>query len=636
MCGIVAGVAERNIVPILVEGLRRLEYRGYDSSGVAVLNCDTRQNDQLNNMTRGAVCQIQRQRSIGKIKNLEQKISESSEAIFGRIGIAHTRWATHGVPSENNAHPHICNEKVAVVHNGIIENYQTLKVSQLEQGYRFTSETDTEVVAHAVHFELKNTQGDLLKAVTQAVKTFEGAYALGVVSIDNPDTLIAARKGSPLVIGVGIGEYFIASDVSALLPVTQNFIFLEEGDIAKIQKNLLEIYDVNGQLVERPIKESTLSSSAVELGEHRHYMHKEIFEQPQAVMDTLEGRITHDQVLVSAFGHQAEAVFQTVQTVQIIACGTSYHSGMVAKYWIEDIIGLPCQVEVASEYRYRNPVMQNNTLFVTISQSGETADTLAALQQVKQIQKEGGGKNISTLSICNVPESSLTRESDLAFLTHAGPEIGVASTKAFTTQLVALALLMTAIGKAQQIMSAEQEKNIVIGLQKLPHLIQNALAHEEVIKEIAQTFADKESALFLGRGTMYPIAMEGALKLKEISYIHAEAYPAGELKHGPLALIDEQIPVVAIAPMDDMIEKLKSNLQEVNARGGHMVVFEDEQSGISSEKDFTVVKATTNVGRITAPITFNIPLQLLSYHVALIKGTDVDQPRNLAKSVTVE
>ena len=636
MCGIVAGVAERNIVPILVEGLRRLEYRGYDSSGVAVLSCDTRQNDQRNNKGRGVVCQIQRERSIGKIKSLEQKIAAASETIFGRIGIAHTRWATHGVPSENNAHPHICNEKVAVVHNGIIENYQTLKVRQLEQGYRFTSETDTEVIAHAVHLALESAQNDLLKAVTEAVASFEGAYALGVIALNDPSTLVAARKGSPLVIGVGIGEYFIASDVSALLPVTQNFIFLEEGDIAKIQKNLLEIYDLHGQRVERPVKTSTLSSSAVDLGEHRHYMHKEIFEQPQAVMDTLEGRITHDQLLVSAFGHQAESVFQTVQTVQIIACGTSYHSGMVAKYWIEDIIGLPCQVEVASEYRYRNPVMQNNTLFVTISQSGETADTLAALQQVKQIQKIGGGRNISTLSICNVAESSLTRESDLAFLTHAGPEIGVASTKAFTTQLVALALLMTAIGKAQQIMSAEQEKNIVIGLQKLPSLIQSALTHEEEIKEIAQMFADKESALFLGRGTMYPIAMEGALKLKEISYIHAEAYPAGELKHGPLALIDEHIPVVAIAPMDDMIEKLKSNLQEVNARGAQMIVFEDEQSGISSEKDFTVLKTTTNVGRITAPITFNIALQLLSYHVALIKGTDVDQPRNLAKSVTVE
>ncbi len=627
MCGIVGGVAERNIVPILLEGLRRLEYRGYDSSGVAVLNCLGEPDSEY------PTCQIQRQRALGKIKNLEHKISQESKKLSGKTGIAHTRWATHGVPSESNAHPHICNEKVAVVHNGIIENYQSLKNKQLEEGYRFTSETDTEVVAHAVHFELKKNQGNLLDAVTQAVKQFEGAYALGIISMDNPDLLIAARKGSPLVIGVGIGEYFIASDVSALLPVTQNFIFLEEGDIAQIQKDALVIFDKNGNEATRPIKASSLSANAVELGEHRHYMHKEIFEQPQAVMNTLEGRITKDNVLVSAFGQDAEVIFKEIKQVQIIACGTSYHSGLVAKYWFEDILDLPCQVEVASEYRYRNPVIQYNTLFVTISQSGETADTLAALQQVKQL---GGGKNIPTLSICNVAESSLTRESDLAFLTHAGPEIGVASTKAFTTQLVALALLMVAIGKTQQTMSEEQEKNIVLGLQKLPSLIQSALAHEETIKIIAQTFADKESALFLGRGTMYPIAMEGALKLKEISYIHAEAYPAGELKHGPLALIDEQIPVVAIAPMDDMIEKLKSNLQEVNARGGQMIVFEDEQSGISSEKDFTVVKTTSNVGRITAPITFNIPLQLLSYHVALIKGTDVDQPRNLAKSVTVE
>ena len=636
MCGIVGGVAERNIVPILLEGLRRLEYRGYDSSGIAILKC---LDASIEYNTASSICQIQRQRALGKIKNLEQKIADSSEEIAGRVGIAHTRWATHGVPSENNAHPHICNQKVAVVHNGIIENYQSLKVQQLEQGYRFTSETDTEVVAHAIHFELNKAQGDLLNAVTQAVKQFEGAYALGVVSIDNPDKLIAARKGSPLAIGVGIGEYFIASDASALLPVTQNFIFLEEGDIAQLQKDHLIIFDGSGNEVERPIKQSTLSASAVELGEHRHYMHKEIFEQPQAVMETLEGRVTQDQVIVSAFGQQAQATFKSIQQIQIIACGTSYHSGLVAKYWIEDILGLSCQVEVASEYRYRNPVIQNNTLFVTISQSGETADTLAALKQIKQRitqPQQRGAKNIPTLSICNVPESSLVRESDLSFLTHAGPEIGVASTKAFTTQLVALALLMMSIGKSQQSMTFEQEKNIVIGLQKLPNLIKNALSHEDTIQEIAQTFADKENALFLGRGTMYPIAMEGALKLKEISYIHAEAYPAGELKHGPLALIDEHIPVVAIAPMDDMIEKLKSNLQEVNARGGQMIVFEDEQSNISSEKDFTVLKTTTNVGRITAPITFNIALQLLSYHVALIKGTDVDQPRNLAKSVTVE
>lgn len=620
MCGIVGGVAERNIVPILLEGLKRLEYRGYDSSGIAVL---------------GSEKQIERVRSLGKIKSLRDKIEEKQAQgaeVSGHIGIAHTRWATHGIPAENNAHPHVCNNQVAVVHNGIIENYQALKSSQIDQGYRFTSETDTEVVAHAIHYELQ-TAPSLLNAVQKAVASFEGAYALGVVAIDDPDTLIAARKGSPLVIGIGIGEHFIASDVSALLPVTQRFIFLEEGDVAEITRESVVIYNAVGQCVERPAKQSNLTAHSVELGEHRHYMHKEIFEQPQAVVDTLEGRITQDHMLVSAFGHQAEAIFKTIQQVQIIACGTSYHAGLVAKYWFEDIIGLPCQVEVASEYRYRNAVVLDNTLFVTISQSGETADTLAALQQIKAHKKE---KNIPTLTVCNVPESSLTRESDLTFLTHAGPEIGVASTKAFTTQLVALSLLMTAVGKVQARLSQKRETIIVHGLQKLPGLIKKALEHEDKIVEIAQSFADRESALFLGRGTMYPIAMEGALKLKEISYIHAEAYPAGELKHGPLALIDETIPVVTIAPHDDLLEKLKSNLQEVKARGGQMIVFEDEQSGVSSEPGFRVIKATTNVGRITAPITFNIPLQLLSYHVALIKGTDVDQPRNLAKSVTVE
>ena len=619
MCGIVGGVAERNVVPILLEGLRRLEYRGYDSSGIALLSPVEGMNE------------IQRLRAVGKIKALESKI-QKTDAFEGHIGIAHTRWATHGVPAENNAHPHICNNEVAVVHNGIIENYQELKQKQLELGYRFTSETDTEVVAHCVHRQLQEADS-LLEAVQKALKHFDGAYALGVVSPKFPETLIAARKGSPLVIGVGIGEYFIASDVSALLPVTQSFIFLEEGDVAEITRQGVQIYDVDGNAVEREVKQSALSLHSIELGEHRHYMHKEIFEQPQAVVDTLEGRITQEHVLISAFGHQAESIFQTVSQVQIIACGTSYHAGLVAKYWFEDIIGLPCQVEVASEYRYRNPVVQDNTLFVTISQSGETADTLAALQQIKKLRLN---KNIPTLTICNVPESSLTRESDLTFLTHAGPEIGVASTKAFTTQLVALSLLVTAIGKSLDWMSEAQEQKIVHGLQKLPGLIQNALSHEETIQEIAKSFSDKENALFLGRGTMYPIAMEGALKLKEISYIHAEAYPAGELKHGPLALIDENIPVVAIAPHDDLLEKLKSNLQEVKARGGQMIVFEDEQSNMDSESGMTLVKTTTNVGRITAPITFNIPLQLLSYHVALIKGTDVDQPRNLAKSVTVE
>lgn len=618
MCGIVGGVAERNVVPILLEGLRRLEYRGYDSSGIAVLNTSN---------------QLQRVRSIGKIKSLENKINQDESPLYGQIGIAHTRWATHGVPSENNAHPHICKNKVAVVHNGIIENYLDLKSDQQQKDYQFTSETDTEVIVHAVHEQLESTD-DLLEAVTNTISQLEGAYAIGVTAIDNPQTLVVARKGSPLVIGVGIGEHFIASDISALLPVTQTFIFLEDGDIAKITRETVEIFDSEGNPVERLKKISALTSHAVDLGEHRHYMHKEIFEQAQAVIDTLEGRIAQDKVLVSCFGHQAEEIFETLEQIQIIACGTSYHAGLVAKYWMEDIIGIPCQIEVASEYRYRNPVIKNNTLFVTISQSGETADTLAALQQIKDYRTDS--LNIPTLTICNVAESSLTRESDLTCLTHAGPEIGVASTKAFTTQLVVLALLAGSIGKTQSKLSEEKESQIVNELQKLPTLINNALQHEPIIEKIAEGFADKHHALFLGRGTMYPIAMEGALKLKEISYIHAESYPAGELKHGPLALIDEHMPVIAIAPLDDLLEKLKSNLQEVKARGGQMIVFEDEQSDLSSEPEFQVVKATTNVGTISAPITFNIALQLLSYHVALIKGTDVDQPRNLAKSVTVE
>ncbi|SFK32843.1 glutamine--fructose-6-phosphate transaminase (isomerizing) [Methylophaga sulfidovorans] len=621
MCGIVGGIAERNVSPILMEGLRRLEYRGYDSSGMALLD-DTNA--------------LHRVRSLGKIQQLQDKVDQLTEPFTGRIGIAHTRWATHGIPSENNAHPHICNNQVAIVHNGIIENYQSLKQKQLTQGYRFTSETDTEVVAHEIHAELQQ-DNDLLQAVLRSLKVFDGAYALGVMDKSHPDMLVAARKGSPLVIGIGIGEHFIASDVSALLPVTQNFIFLEDGDVAKLTRDKVEIYSAaTGELVERPVKQSSLNITSVELGEHRHYMHKEIFEQPQAVIDTLEGRITQEQVLVSSFGPKAEQIFKTVEQIHIIACGTSYHAGMVTKYWMEDIIGLPCQVEVASEFRYRNPVILNNTLFVMISQSGETADTLAALHQINHYRKAHELDGITTLSICNVAESSLTRDADMTYLTHAGPEIGVASTKSFTTQLVVLALLLTSLGKVQKRLSKERESMIAGGLQKLPNLIRMALEHEEEIRDISQLFADKQHALFLGRGTMFPIALEGALKLKEISYIHAEAYPAGELKHGPLALIDETMPVIAIAPLDDLLEKLKSNLQEVKARGGQMIVFEDERSDISSETSFKVVKATTNVGRITAPITYNILLQLLCYHVALIKGTDVDQPRNLAKSVTVE
>jgi glucosamine--fructose-6-phosphate aminotransferase (isomerizing) len=618
MCGIVGGVAERNILPILLEGLRRLEYRGYDSAGIALI-----QNDQ-----------IRRVRATGKIKKLQHKIETLEDNFAGSTGIAHTRWATHGAPSEHNAHPHLSHNQICLVHNGIIENYQALKNELITCGYNFESQTDTEVIAHLIHFNLQ-TATDFLNAVQKTLTQLEGAYALAAIHINEPETLVIARKGSPLVIGVGFQEYFIASDTSALLPVTQNFIFLEDGDTARLTRFDLKIFAADGSPIERPVKLSTQSVNSVELGEHRHFMHKEIFEQPKAVMDTLEARITHTQVLPSAFGAQAPEIFAQIEHIQIIACGTSYHAGLVAKYWFEDIIGLPCQVEVASEYRYRNPFIANNTLLVTISQSGETADTLAALQQIKEFRQQKSYQ-ITTLSICNVAESSLTRESDLVFLTHAGPEIGVASTKAFTTQLVALALLLTAIGRVTGKMPEAQEQRIVNGLQKLPSLIHTVLAHENTIEKIATQFADKEHALFLGRGTMYPIAMEGALKLKEISYIHAEAYPAGELKHGPLALIDDNMPVIAVAPMNDLLEKLKSNLQEVKARGGQMIVFEDEQSDISSESSFAVLKVTQNVGRITAPIVFNIALQLLSYHVALIKGTDVDQPRNLAKSVTVE
>lgn len=625
MCGIVGGVAERNVLPVLLEGLKRLEYRGYDSSGVALLADDG---------------QIKRARALGKIRALEEKIADLVvEPFVGSLGIAHTRWATHGKPAENNAHPHICNSQVAVVHNGIIENYLALRTEQLEAGFRFTSETDTEVIAHEVYaWHNSAEQLDLLASVQKAISRFHGAYALGVMSVKEPGRLIAARKGSPLVIGVGIGEYFIASDVSALLPVTQQFIFLEEGDVADIRRDCLVIYDALGTQVQRTIKQSNVSLHSIELGGHQHYMHKEIFEQPQAVLDTLEGRISQDQVLVQSFGVGAEAIFAQIKRVQIVACGTSYHAGLVAKYWLEDILGLPCMVEVASEYRYRNPAIESDTLFVAVSQSGETADTLAVLQQIKQLAQHKKNLFVPSLTICNVPESSLTRECDLVFLTHAGPEIGVASTKAFTTQLVSLALLLLAIGKVQQTLLPAQEQRIIGGLTRLPGLINQALSQEPLIKKLAEQFIEKRSALFLGRGAMYPIAMEGALKLKEISYIHAEAYPAGELKHGPLALIDEHIPVVAVAPNNDLLEKLKSNLQEVRARGGNMIVFEDHAVNLSqyAEPGMQVIQTITSVGRITAPIVFNVALQLLAYHVALIKGTDVDQPRNLAKSVTVE
>ena len=615
MCGIVGGVCKNNIIPVLINGLKRLEYRGYDSAGVVVL-C---KNNRFN-----------RARSVGKVANLEQRIKDKKTPLESTIGIAHTRWATHGEPSSRNAHPHICNHSVSVVHNGIIENFLELKAEQQVQGYIFTSDTDTEVIAHAIHKALQDSD-TLLEATQKAIKTFEGAYGVGVISPEYPGHIIATRSGSPLVIGVSKKGNFIASDQIALIDITKDFIFLQEGDIADITLDSVTIYNKVGKQVDREIHTSKLKSGQVSLRGYDHYMLKEIFEQPQAIRDTLESRITKDSVLSSAFGHQAKEIFKNTKHIQIIACGTSYHAGLVAKYWLEDIAKIPTHIEVASEYRYRNPIILDNTLFVTISQSGETADTLEALKAVKKYNK-----NIHTLTICNSAESSLTRESELTFLTHAGPEIGVASTKAFTTQLVSLSLLTVAIGRCHNQVSKEQEAKIVNGLNRLPGLISKTLKQEDQIKELAKTFKNKFNAIFLGRGSMYAIAMEGALKLKEISYIHAEAFPAGELKHGPIALIDKDTPVIAIAPNDRLLDKLKSNLQEVKSRGSEMIVFEDEAAQVTPMQGMTIVPTTTDLGRITAPIIFTIPLQLLSYHVALIKGTDVDQPRNLAKSVTVE
>ena len=615
MCGIVGGICQNNIIPVLINGLKRLEYRGYDSAGIVTLSDDN---------------QLDRARAVGKVTNLEKNIQTRSTPLTGTIGIAHTRWATHGEPSSRNAHPHICNHSVSVVHNGIIENFLKLKTEQQTQGYNFTSDTDTEVIAHAIHKALE-TSNTLLEATQQAIQTFEGAYGVGVISPKYPGHIVAARSGSPLVIGVSKKGNFIASDQMALLDITKDFIFLEEGDIADITLKSITIYDKDGNQVEREVKTSKLKLGQTSKRGYDHYMLKEIFEQPQAIRDTLESRINKDTVLTSAFGHQAKDIFKSTKHIQIIACGTSYNAGLVAKYWLEDIAKIPTHIEVASEYRYRNPIILDNTLFITISQSGETADTLEALKTVKKC-----GKNIHTLTICNSAESSLTRESELTFLTHAGPEIGVASTKAFTTQLVSLALLSVAIGRCHNQVSKQQEAKIVDGLNRLPGLIAQTLKQEDQIKELAKTFKNKFNALFLGRGSMHAIAMEGALKLKEISYIHAEAFPAGELKHGPIALIDKDTPVIVIAPNDNLLDKLKSNLQEVKSRGSEMIVFEDEAAEVAPMKGMTIVPTTTDLGRITAPIIFTIPLQLLSYHVALIKGTDVDQPRNLAKSVTVE
>ncbi len=609
MCGIVGGIAQRDVVPILLEGLRRLEYRGYDSAGLVAVNQEG----------------IGRRRALGKVKMLQDNIDEQS--IVGNLGIAHTRWATHGKPSTENAHPHLSRDEVAVVHNGIIENHNELRASLTDEGYVFTSETDTEVIVHKIHNQLAETK-DLLTAVKQTVAQLEGAYALGVVCKEAPDTLISCRKGSPLVIGVGIGEYFIASDIAALLPVTQRFIFLEEGDIAEIKTDSLVIYDKNDQVVERPIKESQLKSDSVDKGQYRHYMMKEIYEQPWALSQVLEGRFLENRLQDNAFGHNAADVFDEIKAIQILACGTSYHAGLTAKYWFEKLARVPCNIDVASEFRYRQPVIPDNTLVVTISQSGETADTLAALLEAKKL----GVKY--ALTICNAPESSLVRESDLVLMTRAGPEIGVASTKAFTTQLASLLMLVIAIGRRFEL-SDENEQKIVSELFALPGKLESVLKLDQQIEQLSEQFAEKHNALFLGRGTHYPIAMEGALKLKEISYIHAEAYPAGELKHGPLALIDSEMPVITVAPNNSLLEKLKSNMQEVSARGGQLIVFMDETLSAEKDENVQIIKMP-KVSNVVSPIVYTLPLQLLSYHVAVLKGTDVDQPRNLAKSVTVE
>ena len=611
MCGIVGVVAKQDVTPILIEGLRRLEYRGYDSAGVAV---------QADNAI------LERVRTVGKVDELARALEKSP--ISGQTGIAHTRWATHGVPSEKNAHPHLCHECVALVHNGIIENHVALRTSQEKAGYRFTSETDTEVIVHQIHYYLDQEQ-DLLQAVRSAVGDLEGAFALGVISKSEPDRLIAARRGSPLVVGLGGEETLIASDVAALVSRTREFVFLEDGDVADITPQGVTLYDAAGTRVERPVKTSKVTADATDKGEYPHYMLKEIFEQPRAIADTLEGRISGERVLEEAFGAGAGEIFDRIRGVHIIACGTSYHAGMVGRYWLESIAGIPCSVEVASEFRYRHPVVRNNSLIVTLSQSGETADTLAGLREARRL---GFGH---ALSICNVPESSLVRESDLVLMTHAGPEIGVASTKAFTTQLIAMLLLTIVLGRRHD-MSAETEADLVNELRSVPTKVEHALTLNEQVMTLArERFADRHHALFLGRGAQFPVAMEGALKLKEISYIHAESYPAGELKHGPLALVDASMPVVAVAPNNELLEKLKSNLQEVRARGGELIVFADARVGMISSAGVTVLPVSPTEDSI-APIIFSVPLQLLAYHAAVFRGTDIDQPRNLAKSVTVE
>ena len=610
MCGIVGATSERRVTGILLEGLKRLEYRGYDSAGVAVIDADKH---------------LKSVRRTGKVQELKDAIDQNP--LDGTIGIAHTRWATHGGVTEANAHPHRSEDQIAVVHNGIIENHERLREELKTEGYIFNSQTDTEVIAHLIHHERK-THGDLLAAVKSAVRQLEGAYGTVVMDTQYPERLVVARSGSPLVIGVGIGENFVASDQLALLPVTRQFIYLEEGDVADINRTEIDIYDSEGNAVEREVVESDVSYDAGGKGEYRHFMLKEIYEQPIAVRNTLEGRLSETSVLDNAFGENAADILKGIEHVQIVACGTSYHAGMVARYWLESMANVSCNIEIASEFRYRKSYVHPNSLLVTISQSGETADTLAALRLSKELGYKG------SLTICNVGSSSMVRESDLAFLTRAGAEIGVASTKAFTTQLTGLLMLTLGIGKYRG-MPEQQQEAVVHALQALPAKLEEAVSLADEIEELAQDFANKEHSLFLGRGNQYPIAMEGALKLKEISYIHAEAYAAGELKHGPLALIDEEMPVIVVAPNNDLLEKLKSNVEEVRARGGLMYVFADKNARFKGDESLNVLNVC-HCDEVIAPIVYTVPLQLLSYYVALIKGTDVDQPRNLAKSVTVE
>jgi glucosamine--fructose-6-phosphate aminotransferase (isomerizing) len=610
MCGIVAATADRDVVPVLIAGLKALEYRGYDSAGISVLQ-DGR---------------LARVRAKGKVRDLETLYD--SAPVAGVTGIAHTRWATHGAPNTVNAHPHVSSERVAIVHNGIIENHAELREELKARGYRFESETDTEVIAHLVEQALAGN-ADLRSAVLAATRRLHGAYAIAVMNRDQPDRVVGARRGSPLVVGVGDGEHFLGSDVQALIKQTNRFVYLDEGDVVEISRGRFEICDADGNPVERPVRKSELSADAVDRGEYRHYMIKEIHEQPRAVADTLEGRLSENRILPNIFGVDAEALLSRVKHVQIVACGTSFHAGLVARYWLEGIAGLPCSVEVASEYRYRRAVVQPGTLFLAVSQSGETADTLAALRDGRQHGYLG------SMAICNVPESSLVRESDLVLMTRAGPEIGVASTKAFTTQLAALALLVLELARLNGL-GAEKYSRLVAELATLPRVIGEVLALEPQIAALAERFVPRHHALFLGRGVHYPVALEGALKLKEISYIHAEAYPAGELKHGPLALVDEDMPVIAVAPNNQLLEKLKSNLEEVRARGGELFVFADTDAPVAQAGERGAVLKIASGGNLIAPAVFTVPLQMLAYHVAVLRGTDVDQPRNLAKSVTVE